>query len=178
MTVGSSGYHRLWMLSRQAAMRGSIAVITVAVAGCGGGGGYGGTASSAAPGTYQQFVAYSKCMRGHGDPGFPDPQKGPGGAWLYPEDPQTQQDFSGPGYDAAQRACKKLQPSGGLTPAEREAAIRQLLKLAACMRAHGITSFPDPATNHGGAGVSLGAGIDPSSSQFQAAQKACHMPGT
>jgi hypothetical protein len=166
------------MLRRACGMAAALSAIALVASACSGGSGPGGSAaSSSGPATYQQTVAYSQYMRGHGDPGFPDPQQGPGGAWLYPETPQTRQYFPGPGYNAAQQACKKLQPKGGLTPAERQAAINQLLELARCMRARGITSFPDPTTRGGGVGISLGgSGIDPNSPQFQGAQKACHMP--
>ena len=43
------------------------------------------------------------------------------------------------------------------------------LKFSACMRANGEPSFPDPNAN----GVIHGQNIDPSSPQFQAAQKKC-----
>ena len=55
-------------------------------------------------------------------------------------------------------------------------------RYSACMRSHGVPKFPDPQTGSGG-GVNLtigpGSGIDPSSPQFKAAQKACEklMPG-
>jgi hypothetical protein len=45
------------------------------------------------------------------------------------------------------------------------------------MHAHGTTNFPDPTANGHGVGLQL-AGIDPNSPQFQAAQQACHMPGS
>jgi hypothetical protein len=108
---------------------------------------------------------------------LPRRAKGPGGAWLYPVSPQTQQYFSGPGYNAAQHACKNLQPNQQITPAERQAALKQLLQLSRCMRANGVTNFPDPTTHGGGVGLRLGGDIDTNSPQFQAAQKACHMPG-
>jgi hypothetical protein len=38
------------------------------------------------------------------------------------------------------------------------------------MRAHGVPNFPDPSP---GGGVTLGAGINPQSPTFQAAQQAC-----
>jgi hypothetical protein len=41
---------------------------------------------------------------------------------------------------------------------------------AACMRSHGVPGFPDPGRS---GRFSLGSSIDPSSPQFQAAQKAC-----
>jgi hypothetical protein len=165
---------------RRAGLTTAAAGIALAAAACGGGGSTGGSASSnSVADTQQHALAYSQCMQSHGDPGFPDPQQGPGGAWLYAETPQTRQYFTGPLFNEAQRACKKLQPNQGITAAERQAAIHQLLALARCMRAHGITNFPDPTTSGGGVGISLGAtGIDPSSPQFQAAAKACHMPGS
>jgi hypothetical protein len=46
------------------------------------------------------------------------------------------------------------------------------LAFSRCMRAHGVTNFPDP-TGHGGLTIRPGAGIDPQSPAFQAAQKAC-----
>jgi hypothetical protein len=51
-----------------------------------------------------------------------------------------------------------------------------------CMRAHGVTNFPDPSTTSGG-GIRLkvgpGTGVDPSSPTFRAAQQACahFLPG-
>jgi hypothetical protein len=55
--------------------------------------------------------------------------------------------------------------------------VSQALKFAACMRAHGITSFPEPEVNRNKENIIIGftpaSGIDPNSPQFQAAQKAC-----
>jgi len=54
------------------------------------------------------------------------------------------------------------------------------LAYSQCMRAHGITKFPDP-NSQGGIGISggPGSGIDPNSSQFKAADQACRklLPG-
>jgi hypothetical protein len=170
------GRGRPWRLRRRAGvLAAAVAGAGLLAAACGGGGGSspGGSAASPGPETYQQMAAYSQCMQAHGAPGFPEPVKGPGGAYLYPMDPQLAQKLTGPGYNAALRACKKLQPSFVITPAERQAALNQLLKFARCMRAHGITNFPDPTAHGGGVGISLGPGDDPNSPQFQAAQKIC-----
>jgi hypothetical protein len=45
-----------------------------------------------------------------------------------------------------------------------------LLNLARCMRAHGVSNFPDPSRGHG---LTIGPGINPQSPAFQAAQQAC-----
>jgi hypothetical protein len=163
---------------RPGTIAGVLTAVALLVAACGGNGSTAAkTASNSIPDTEANALAYSQCMQSHGDPGFPNPKQGPGGAWLYPGTPQTQQYISGPAYDTAQRACRKVQPNQGITPAQRQAALDQLLKLARCMRANGITSFPDPTTNGGGVGLHINDNIDPSSPQFQTAAKTCHMPG-
>jgi hypothetical protein len=61
------------------------------------------------------------------------------------------------------------------TSASASPLLTQLLHLAACMRSHGVTNFPDPTTQGGGLRLVIGpkSGIDPSSPLFQHAQKAC-----
>jgi hypothetical protein len=77
---------------------------------------------------------------------------------------------------AAARACASLNPGGSQAgTAESNSVIQQDLKLAQCMRAHGVPNFPDPQT---GPGVIAnwnfsGTNINVNSSQFQAAQRAC-----
>ena len=153
-------------------------VLAVAMAGaglltaCGGGGGPGGSPSTAGPATYAQMAAYSQCMQSHGAPAFPNPSKGPWGGYGYLVNPQTSSQLTGPGYHAALKACQKLKPrGGGLTPAQRQAAIKALLKFAHCMRTHGLPDFPDPTAN--GHGIQVNLPVDPSSPQFQSALKAC-----
>jgi len=48
------------------------------------------------------------------------------------------------------------------------------LAFSACMRSHGVSSFPDPTSN-GGISIQVqpGSGIDPNSPAFQSAQHAC-----
>jgi hypothetical protein len=171
--------NRIGRLGRPGTIAAALAAIALLAAACSGGTSSNGasTASLSVPDTQQQALAYSQCMQAHGDPGFPDPKEGPGGVWLETVTPQTEQYFSGPAFNTAQQACKKLQPNQQITPAQRQAALKQLLQLARCMRAHGITNFPDPTTHGGGVGLSLGPDIDINSPQFQAAHKACHMPG-
>ena len=49
--------------------------------------------------------------------------------------------------------------------------------MSRCMRSHGVPNFPDPKFQtgpSGGVGVRIGgAGLDPNSPAFQAAQKDC-----
>ncbi|HTW09491.1 MAG TPA: hypothetical protein VME46_18435 [Acidimicrobiales bacterium] len=52
------------------------------------------------------------------------------------------------------------------------ASYSDALKYSHCMRSHGVVDFPDPAAN-GNFSFSSANGIDPGSSQFQAANKTC-----
>jgi hypothetical protein len=47
------------------------------------------------------------------------------------------------------------------------------LKWAACIRSHGVPSFPDPTFGAGGAQVNLSTNVNPLSPAFQLAQKEC-----
>src|SRR5581483_6529811 len=54
----------------------------------------------------------------------------------------------------------------------------QALKFSNCMRAHGLSNFPDPGAG-GGLKLVPGSGLNPQSPSFQSAQKACskYAPG-
>jgi hypothetical protein len=66
---------------------------------------------------------------------------------------------------------------GASTAAQTAQAKARALAMSRCMRSHGVPNFPDPQFQNGpggGVGIRLGgAGIDPNSPAFQAAQKAC-----
>jgi hypothetical protein len=132
------------------------------------GGGSGGTTSMVG-GSIQQMKRFATCMRKNGEPSFPDPNaQGEISANIDPGSAQFQQ---------AQQACRKLLPSGGTPSAAQQEQMRShALAFSACMRSHGEPNFPDPQFGSGGRvsiKIGRGAGIDPSSPQFQAAQTAC-----
>jgi hypothetical protein len=68
-------------------------------------------------------------------------------------------------------------PHGKPTASMRQAA----LAFSRCMRAHGLTNFPDPNTTGGGINIQISqsSGINPFSPTFKAARAACHklLPG-
>jgi hypothetical protein len=112
----------------------------LALAACGGSSSKSGT-GDAAP-SHARFLAFSQCMRAHGLPNFPDPSAQGGiqitaGSGLNP--------FS-PAFRSAQSACRKLLPGGGPGGKPSPQAKAQMLAISVCMRAHGITGFPDPTT--------------------------------
>jgi hypothetical protein len=53
------------------------------------------------------------------------------------------------------------------------------LKFSDCMRSHGVPNFPDPSGSGGGIRIKIGAGLNPASPSFTAAQTACRklLPG-
>jgi hypothetical protein len=138
----------------------------------------------------QKIIAFSQCMRSHGVPEFPDPSEG----HIVVRSSDRNGHVTGvnpnsPQFQAASKACAKFSPKGGKPPsaAEQTKLQEQALKFSQCMRTHGVPSFPDPEFSHGGVGIGIHISgkqggpsrIDPSSPQFQAAQKACRsiMPG-
>jgi hypothetical protein len=127
-------------------------------------------------------------MRSHGVPNFPDPPSGGGikiaqGSGINP---------LSPAFKAAQSQCAKLLPGGGpgANRAPSEAAKRQMLATSECMRAHGVTGFPDPTlsppTDPAADSIAMGRGgvflvvprtINVASPVFQSAAKACRFGG-
>jgi hypothetical protein len=134
----------------------TLAVIAALLAGCGGSSSSGGvahlgtsTGSSATTGEGASAaasaspeaaaLAFARCMRAHGVPNFPDPE--PGGGFLFHADP------SSPAFEAAQAKCTRFLPAGpGSGPPPTSQALAKMLKVARCMRRHGVPEFPDPRT--------------------------------
>jgi len=179
----------------------AIVALALLVAGCGGGGspssgvahlgtstatstssaGSGASSPEAQPGG--QAVAYSACVRAHGVPDFPDPQVHSSGNEVKVSIGITPAISGNPHFKSAQQACSKLLPGGGpgsgsgpqISPQEQS----QYLKATACIRTHGVPSFPDPTFSGGGVHIPKTAGIDPRSPQVRAAEEACQslIPG-
>ena len=135
-----------------------------------------GTGAGPAHGSAEQRgLAFSRCMRAHGITGFPDPDS-QGNFALPKSGPGTKFDPKSPQFKAANNACKSLMPGGQMDPAQQAAAQAQALKYAKCMRAHGISDFPDPNSQGGFEGAvpkGSSSDLDPHNPRFQAANKAC-----
>lgn len=160
---GHSGRGRpRWRAGAMAAGATGIALLTVAC-----GGGSASSAGSLGRSNLQIAIDYAKCMRSHGAPNWPDPNSQ--GQFLKTK--TNTADFQAPA--SAYRACQHLLPNGGqLTAAQQQIISPLMLKLAACMRSHGITNFPDPTVNANGITVDP-HGLNTSSAQFHAGQQAC-----
>jgi hypothetical protein len=162
MNAGTGG--RRGRRRRAGALAAAVAGIILLAAGCGGGG----SPTAAGSRNYQKALAFVQCMRTHGVPSFPDPT-------TQETISASQVNLSSPQVLSAYGACNHLLPAGGglqLSGAQEQAVVSKLLKLATCMRAHGIASFPDPTVQDGSVHVSL-AGVDTSSSFYQSAWQAC-----
>jgi hypothetical protein len=142
-------------------------------------GGSGGAVRLQLAGSGKTIAQFASCMRKNGEPNFPDPNA----QGQLSIDSSSGIDPSSARFQSAQRACAKYLPNGGQppSPAQQAKMQAQALEFSACMRAHGVPNFPDP--QFGGGHISIrigvGSGIDPRSTQFQAAQQACasDLPG-
>jgi hypothetical protein len=118
----------------------------------------------------QKALAYSRCMRRHGEPGFPDPSSS-GRIDLA----GTGVDQNSPQYRSAANACKALSPFT-VSQAQQTQQWNRDLAMARCMRSHGFPSFPDPTRGPTGAPIfQIGRndGINPKSPRFERAQSLC-----
>jgi hypothetical protein len=85
---------------------------------------------------YTSAYAIIQCYRQHGDPGAPDPNYDPSdGRWHLD---------AGFVPQATQRACQHLFPSADPSPAVPQAQFQALVRLAVCIRQHGVPNWPDP----------------------------------
>ncbi len=126
-----------------------------------------------AGGNHADKFEFAKCMRAHGVGNFPDPRSNGtisvGG--TVSQSPQ---------YPAADNKCRELLPNGGIpTAAQQAEGLAQLLKVSVCMRAHGISDFPDPTLEGFRIPVRKGmpSDLDPDNPRFQSAEKACQHLG-
>jgi hypothetical protein len=148
-------------------------------------------ASPGASSPQAAMLAFAKCMHSNGLPNFPDPSAS--GDFRLRRDAGV--DPLSPAFEAAQAKCKKFQPPGGIGsgPPPSAQTVARYLKVAQCMRTHGIPEFPDPRTSlpsnlHPAAGASrfvisdiegvilVMGSIDEQSPLFTRAATACAFP--
>jgi hypothetical protein len=119
-------------------------------------------------------LKYAQCMREHGV-NMPDP--GTGGRQVFRVGPG--EDTTPEEFEEAQQACKKYQEDiepQEMSEEEQEELRQAALENSRCMREHGIENFPDPTFDESGSvelQIDKGSGINPESSEFKDAEKAC-----
>jgi hypothetical protein len=134
-------------------------------AAAGGAPGAGGSAASSSG------LAYSRCVRAHGVPEFPDP--GSSGQLSKQAVVAALRKVSGSRAEAATAACARLNPAGPEDPVITAQDQQDYLRAAACMRSHGITAFPDPTFPGGHLSLPIPASIDTTSRPFTQAAQIC-----
>jgi len=119
-------------------------------------------------------IRFADCMRSHGVPNFPDPGAGGGiqissGSGINPQSPA---------FQSSQNACSKLMPGlgQGRGPAPESRKI-EMVKLAECMRKHGLESFPDPTATPPSPGSGLGIAFGSPGSFIAVPQSLIQSPG-
>jgi len=119
--------------------------------------GSGGSPDAGGAANSTSAVGFSRCMRSHGVPNYPDPSSSNTMADGLPKVSPQQLGVTLSRFQAAQAACGHLLPNGGRAA---QTASQQLLgnglKFARCMRSHGAPNWPDP-TRSTPAAVALGA---------------------
>ena len=126
----------------------AVVLVSCLVAACGGASKPNSTSgSTAALSTqYRDAVKYARCMRAHGVSNFPDPRN-PGG---FSQAALNAVNVAAPAYGPALNVCQRLLPNAGApTKAESEATLLKAIKVAKCMRKHGI-HMPDPTLQPNG----------------------------
>jgi hypothetical protein len=143
------------------------------LAGCGSGGSQPATGAAAttqgAGAPDASTMAIVQCYRAHGDPGFPDPVYDPSdGRWHFAVSPGT-------APASTQQACQHLFPTVNASPPVPQAQFQQLVRLAECIRQHGVPNWPDP--NPDGA-FGLPPSLQQKTSAYVRAAQACqrYMP--
>jgi hypothetical protein len=116
-------------------------------------------------------LAYSRCVRAHGVPDFPDP--GSSGQLSKEAVVSALQGVSNSRAEAATGACARLNPAGQENPTLTAQEQQDYLRAAACMRSHGITGFPDPTFPGGRLNLQIPSSIDTTSRPFNQAAQTC-----
>ena len=104
-------------------------------------------------------ASFSGCMRSHGLSGYPDP----GSNGVLPKTSPQRLGVSSARFQTAQRACQHLLPATGTALTAKsmqqcylayvcpqslvQQALSAGLKLARCIRAHGVPDWPDPTVD-------------------------------
>ena len=88
-----------------------------------------------------QPLAFANCVRAHGVPNFPDPN----GSGQFNKVALQQLATSNSRYATATHACQHLLPAP--SPAQQRRGVAHALLFSHCMRAHGVTNFPDPGSD-------------------------------
>ena len=174
---------------------GCVLAAAALLAGCGGSNNSGnaGSATASSSSRANAGLKMAHCMRANGVPSFPDPSSN-GGPVGFGGGSNGEVTIGGVSVaqstlQAAFQKCRKDLPQGPPLTTAQIARLRQgALKMAQCMRTHGVPNFPDPQITAGPGGRGIGIRIGPGGPggntagpgktksappAFQSAQKIC-----
>jgi hypothetical protein len=117
-------------------------------------------------------VAYSRCVRAHGIPDFPDPDS----SGEISKQAIRQLNVSDSLLASATAACENLNPNQPPSAAQQRQQLAEDVTFAQCMRAHGLPKFPDPTNDNGHVAFAISVsqdGFDPHSPQVLAKAHEC-----
>lgn len=150
-------------------------VLGLVAAACGSGSPAGTSGSTSAKGPGAAAFAFAHCMRDHGVSGFPDPvvKTTANSASVSQVAPASL--ASSPHFKSANRACAHLEAAGQGSGSHSSGLSKSvLLAFARCLRAHGITGFPDPSGQGQLSPAMLSAaGVNVHTQQFFDAGRSC-----
>lgn len=147
------------------------------LAGCGSNKPTASTAASSPQDGVRAAYAYSRCMRSHGVPNFPDPKVNTSAGHTSVAVAVNPSKTASPKFKSADKACSGILPAPE-TPAQQQAheqaKKRYLLAFGRCLRTNGIQGFPDPDA-HGRLTLQMvsAASVDIHTPKFLDAAKAC-----
>jgi hypothetical protein len=120
--------------------------VTALVAACGSPTSTGSASTGQTP-TSPSAVGYSACVRSHGVPNFPDPDR----SGQLPKTSAQQLGVSGSRLQAALTACRSRLPSSSQPGPPTQASLQQAWSatrnFAQCMRARGLPNWPGPTSD-------------------------------
>jgi hypothetical protein len=122
----------------------AVAAVSLLTAGCGGGSSTTATTTAATRIAHTGALAFARCMRAHGFPGWPDPTASGG----FDKSALRQLGYSVSRVRATEgAACKNLLPAQAGrqdTAQETRTRLADALSFARCIRSRGVRTFPDP----------------------------------
>jgi hypothetical protein len=122
------------------------------------------------------LLAYTNCMRTHGEPNMPEPVVNGSGVHISAAAGAGAVNPNTPQFAAASKACEHLLPKKGSGPSGSTittADQADYLKAATCMRSHGVPNFPDPTFENNSVEFNNATPIDTNSPQYKNALATC-----
>lgn len=151
----------------------TIATVVLGVLASACGGGSPGAASGGSSTTTAQngALAFARCMRSHGVPGWPDPTS----AGVFDKAKVRALGVSQPLLTSSSETCSRLHPLDGRPEGQTITLADQAyyLRAAACMRSHGFPSFSDPTFQDGSVTANVPLSVDQDAPRFKRAAATC-----